>query len=866
MVEGHIPLKCHLSSTLILLPVVFVGIIADDPRMLISYYMVFMLACFKLRADYMSSPSGMHTYWQMIMQRRRAAAFSDLSFETKSMWTFLDYLRLYGYCHLLDLVLTLILITGTLEYDILHLGYLGFALAFFRLRLKILKERNKIFKFLRIYNFSLIFLSLAYQSPFVGDSSEGKCKTTGNIHEIIGFYKYDYGFRITSRSALVEIVIFVLVSLQSHMFASQEFDFVSKYLEAEQIHALVREQEKRASWKTAQLQHVRKSEEEKRLRNLQVENIKSEMLNLQIHQGLSNNATLGSTSLGSQDQQERRNCSSYDISSNLEKEEDNVKRHEQDLNTYSLFPFDTRSSLKGLRSGSLGKESVNPSVGSSQDISELNETTLSYIFPGVEEDYIENSKSKDNLIVSAFHLVGDGVSHARSFGKKAVSNLVNFFNIEDELDLNDNSSENEVYYELESQNIGFEPMEQIHSFHSDSDKTVSDATCLQIGMIFRFMWAQMRANNDILCYCCFVLIFLWNFSLLSMVYLAALFLYALCVNSGPSYMFWVIMLIYSEVCILLQYLHQIIIQHCGLSVNASFLEELGFPDHLIRSSIVISNLPLFLVYLFTLIQTFISAREGKWASITEFGSIGQRKKDPTLSTSTTCWTEQLYKLLLPVRDAMKKTIRSLYWYWRSATEGAETPPYFVQLSMEVKVWPEDGIQPERIESGVNKLLKTVLDMRSEDIRPYFPSRVHIQSIERSTENPLVALAVFEVVLASPLEGSIPTDFCKPLTPAADVAKEILKAQRSGIFEDIGFPYPVLSVIGGGKRDIDLYAFVFCADLVVFFLVAIFYQSVMKNKSEFLEVYQLEDQFPKEFVFVLMVSVFHFCYIVCALQI
>jgi hypothetical protein len=49
--------------------------------------------------------------------------------------------------------------------------------------------------------------------------------------------------------------------------------------------------------------------------------------------------------------------------------------------------------------------------------------------------------------------------------------------------------------------------------------------------------------------------------------------------------------------------------------------------------------------------------------------------------------------------------------------------------------------------------------------------------------------------------------------------------------------------------------VFCADLAVFFLVAIFYQSVIKNNSEFLEVYQLEDQFPKEFVFILMVNLF-----------
>nr|XP_027114534.1 piezo-type mechanosensitive ion channel homolog [Coffea arabica] len=833
----------------------WLGIIVDDPRMLISYYMVFMLSCLKLRADYMSNPSGMHTYWQVIMQSRMAAAFSDLSFETKSMWTFLDYLRLYGYCHLLDLVLALILITGTLEYDILHLGYLGFALAFFRLRLKILKERNKIFKFLRIYNFSLIILSLAYQSPFVGDSNEGKCKTTDYIHEVIGFYKYDYGFRITSRSAVVEIIIFMLVSLQSHIFSSPEFDFVSKYLEVEQIDALIREQEKRASWKTAQLQHIRKSVEEKRLRNLQVENIKSEMLNLQINlHSLSTNATLSSASLGSQGQQGRLNSFSYHQSSNLQNDEANVKKNGQD--SYSLFPFDT-SSLKGLRRGSLGVDSMNASMGSSQEISELNETS-SYLFPGLEEDYTEYNKSKHNLLISAFHLVGDGVSHARSFGKKAVRNLVNFFNIEDELDLNDNASENEVYYELESQNIGFDPVEQMHSFHSASDKTVSDATCLQIGMIFRFMWVQMRANNDILCYCCFVLIFLWNFSLLSIVYLAALFLYALCVNTGPSYIFWFIMLIYSEICILLQYLYQVIIQHCGLGIDTSFLEELGFPDHRIRSSIVISNLPLFLVYLFTLIQTFISAREGKWASITEFGSLGPKKKDPKVSTSTPYWLEQVYKLLLPVKDAMEKIIRSLYWYWKSVTKGAETPPYFVQLSMEVKVWPEDGIQPERIESGINKLLKAVIDMRSQDTRqngPHMPSRVRIQSIERSTENPSVALAVFEVVLASSMEGSVPMKLYKPLTPAADIAKEILIAQRTGIFEEIGFPYPVLSVIGGGKRDIDLYAFVFCADLAVFFLVAIFYQSVIKNKSELLEVYQLEDQFPKEFVFVLMVIFF-----------
>ncbi|KAK9281893.1 hypothetical protein L1049_004800 [Liquidambar formosana] len=387
---------------------------------------------------------------------------------------------------------------------------------------------------------------------------------------------------------------------------------------------------------------------------------------------------------------------------------------------------------------------------------------------------------------------------------------------------------------------------------------MSDAASLQIGRIVRHIWSQIQSNNDVVCYCCFVLVFLWNFSLLSMVYAMALFLYALCVNSGPSYIFWVIMLIYTEIYILLQYLYQIIIQHCGLSIHSSLLHELGFPTHKIKSSFVISSLPLFLVYLFTLIQSSITAKDGEWMSSTEFDFCKRRvlyQKEVLVSSS---WGERAQKLLQPITNAIKMIIRSFSWYWKSLTTGAESPPYFVQLSMDVHMWPEDGIQPERIESGINQILRIVHNERCKEINPNLcpsSSRVHVQSIERSQENPDVALAVFEVVYAAPLTDCTPAEWYKSLTPTADVAKEILKAQRAGFVEEIGFPYPILSVIGGGKREIDLYAYIFGADLSVFFLVAIFYQSVIKNDSEFLEVYQLEDQFPKEFVFILMIIFF-----------
>ncbi|KAB2070485.1 hypothetical protein ES319_A08G158400v1 [Gossypium barbadense] len=122
-------------------------------------------------------------------------------------------------------------------------------LLFFRMRLEILMKKNKTFKFLRIYNFVVIVHFFAYQSPFVGEFSSRKFKTVSYTYEVIGFYKYDYGLRIAARSALVEIVIFMFVSLQSYMFSSHKSDYVSRYLEVEQIGAIVHEQEKKATWK-----------------------------------------------------------------------------------------------------------------------------------------------------------------------------------------------------------------------------------------------------------------------------------------------------------------------------------------------------------------------------------------------------------------------------------------------------------------------------------------------------------------------------------------------------------------------------------------------------------------------------------------
>ncbi|TYK18291.1 piezo-type mechanosensitive ion channel-like protein [Cucumis melo var. makuwa] len=787
----------------------WLGLTVDDSRMLFSYFVVFMLSSLKLRADHLSGFSLSSTYHKMMSQRKNMFVWRDLSFETKSMWTILDYLRLYCYCHLLDLVLALILITGTLEYDVLHLGYLAFALVFFRLRLEILKKKNKVFKFLRAYNFALIILSLAYQSPFVGEVSAGKCETMHYIFEMIGFYKYDYGFRITARSALVEIIIFMLVSVQSYMFSSQEFEYVCRYLEAEQIGAIVREQEKKAAWKTEQLQHIRDSEERKRQRNLQVEKMKSEMLNLQIQLHNMNSSVDGnnvSPSPGNESFRMRSTSRIHDDAMTTDIE-GTLGKVEQIIREDSSPHPELQESLASLRAGLTTESRMHSMESPVAEICEV-DSQISDVSLDLDRKRKHKGSAKGNPLMSAVQFIGDGVSQVQSIGNQAVSNLASFLNVTQDDDINEQSkTEDGVYDQIESQETRYAHLERSSSLQSD------------------------RSSDP-----------------------ATLFVYALCVNTGPGYMFWVVMLIYTELYILLQYLYQIIIQHCGLTINSDLLQELGFPTHRITSSFVVSSLPLFLVYLFTLLQSSITAKDGEWAYSSAFNKNALPRKQ---SFGHYGLTDRAYELLYIGRKMMMFVLRSLCKYWKSLTQGAESPPYFIQVSLDVQIWPEDGIQPERIESGINHMLQIIHVERCKEQNPRlcpFSSRVHVQSIERSKENTKVALVVLEVVYSSPSTNTC-AEWCDSLTPAADVANEIRLAQRNGFVESTGFPYQILSVIGGGKREIDLYAYVFGADMIVFFLVAIFYQSIIKNNSEFLDVYQLEDQFPKEFVFVLMIIFF-----------
>jgi hypothetical protein len=126
----------------------------------------------------------------------------------------------------------------------------------------------------------------------------------------------------------------------------------------------------------------------------------------------------------------------------------------------------------------------------------------------------------------------------------------------------------------------------------------------------------------------------------------------------------------------------------------------------------------------------------------------------------------------------------------------------------------------------------------------------VESIESSPDSPHLALAVLEVIHTARSHGFSSDNQYPSLTPAADLAAELQKAKEDNHLETSDFPYRIVSIIPGGKREVDLYAFIFGMDLLTFLFVALSYNGFIKKKL--FEFAPPDDQFPKDFVYVLIV--------------
>ncbi|GBG87247.1 hypothetical protein CBR_g45306 [Chara braunii] len=987
----------------------WLGVSLDDPQMLWSYFLVYLISTYQLRAN-LTTAQYPNLILSPVAKLSDSMGWSKILFESRDQWTWLDHLRFLFYRNLLLVVLLLVSATGTLKYDVLHFGYLAFSLIFFHIRLTVMKKRNAVFSLLRLYNFFLIILSLGYQAPYFVYQPNG-------IINIIGLYKYKYGFRTElnldfggpcsatskdcSRSAIVDITIFVLVAVQSWVFRSEVFEQVMEYIAAEQVEALAKAHEDKAEWKKKQLQQIRQMDERKQVRRSQVQKIKewlddvsnTAMTNAELsltkyvdrgshriwgmgyrrhvpEDYLPHHPRIGASTPGAHLSDMENQLTASGLTAAGGGGEGTATRpfptatQGQGRNEYALESAEmssSRSNQNGMsvQSGG-GRGEAWARVQSSAVLSPSGERYIHARQKGgiarqqAAARYMDESARAAGLmrvreaaanrglnassggsvphdILGSLgaHAIYDGV---QLLGERFLANVVEFLNLEEEQEQDEKMEDHERRMYEEEGNLGSKLQDgQVGVKNSQADEIEEEARfttgqvvgtkaqgvmkqdALNVGtrpeavglakrplpnnedksymvvplqptetpedslrrlrILLGYIKGKILSNTDFVCYLLFVVTFVWNFSFLTLMYPATLFIYALQSNPGPTDAFWILVLVYTELNILMQYTYQVVSTHIPdfHPVSSITLELLGI--HLTHSSFVISVLPLFLVYLCTLMH--MSYRDGEWMKVVDQSDneVGRKKKG-------TAGRQKRVRL-----NFFRSVYKALVTYWRSLVQGREAPPYFVQVSMFAQNVP----QPESIESGMNRLLARSYQLAWNTVyallldgqhsaatieRKGVPSRVRVESIENSTDKPGIAVvAVLEVVHAAVLPGrkgvkreiwqdvsegpvmgqSSNVDIEEVLTPSADVAHEIQKMVDEDIVEENGFPYPIFSVVTGQKQEADFHAYIVGIDLLTFIYVLLFYQLAVRDKSPFAEESYdfFEDQFPMDYVLVLL---------------
>jgi len=171
-------------------------------------------------------------------------------------------------------ILLLIFIAGTIHPDVLSLIYVVFALLFIFRESTIYAQRNKIWRWARLYNFILILVILLYQIPAIKlkSSSKNNPYLMGmSAARIIGLRK----FSEEGGSILFSLFIFVLLGIQKRLFSRVEFDELVLSILDEEEKGVRMAQERFQEWKMERRREFQRVQEEKRKRRRQLDFLKA---------------------------------------------------------------------------------------------------------------------------------------------------------------------------------------------------------------------------------------------------------------------------------------------------------------------------------------------------------------------------------------------------------------------------------------------------------------------------------------------------------------------------------------------------------------------------------------------------------------
>lgn len=106
--------------------------------------------------------------------RRYTDFFLDLNHQSKPNWRWQDWMRFFILRWHLDFVLILVVVVCILDNDIMHAGYLAISFYFFRHRIELRYERNRLFRWLPLYNFCVMAVTVLYQIPLGSEKPLGQ--------------------------------------------------------------------------------------------------------------------------------------------------------------------------------------------------------------------------------------------------------------------------------------------------------------------------------------------------------------------------------------------------------------------------------------------------------------------------------------------------------------------------------------------------------------------------------------------------------------------------------------------------------------------------------------------------------------------
>ena len=143
-------------------------------------------------------------------------------------------------------ILLFMFMAATAEANLLSCGYVVFSLFFLYKDSWLYKRKNSLWRWGRVYNFTVMIIVVVFQFPYFPDCTPA-CTTNCPscdpyaIQPIVGLYKFEgTGYVFSSHGILFDLIIFLLMSFQAVIFDTNLFQRVANHIVEERQFAVYR--------------------------------------------------------------------------------------------------------------------------------------------------------------------------------------------------------------------------------------------------------------------------------------------------------------------------------------------------------------------------------------------------------------------------------------------------------------------------------------------------------------------------------------------------------------------------------------------------------------------------------------------------